>query len=226
MPTVQKIRAYAKRTVCQSNLRQIVLAWQMYFNDYDGRFYQGLNAHYLFGGWMARYEDSNRPLNPYLSLPLIPETEDSAKVFKCTADKSTGVAEYQSSIYVWSGNSYKTNILLVGQTQMGASSKFPDGELKDKINARLDGLRLSKTSRPSELIFVGDHGGALQWLTGYSQQVSWHKKEDHHNMAFLDGHVGFIWVRKGLFITEDYCAIPFKDLYKLTREVQVEIPRE
>jgi hypothetical protein len=42
-------------------------------------------------------------------------------------------------------------------------------------------------------------------------------------MAFLDGHVGFIKIRKGLYVTSEYNVLPFEDLYKLAREVQEEV---
>ena len=80
LPALRKARVLTKRIVCQSNLRQIAAAWQLYLKDSDGLFYQGLNTNHLFGGWRGTgFPVTDRPLNEYLGLdPNVP-TEDGAK---------------------------------------------------------------------------------------------------------------------------------------------------
>jgi hypothetical protein len=43
-------------------------------------------------------------------------------------------------------------------------------------------------------------------------------------VAFLDGHVEFIRIRKGLYVTPEYCVLPFAELYGLALKVQMEEP--
>ncbi|MHC4213257.1 MAG: prepilin-type N-terminal cleavage/methylation domain-containing protein, partial [Planctomycetota bacterium] len=41
LPALNKVRSLTHRIACQSNLKQIAFAWQMYLDDYEGKFYQG-----------------------------------------------------------------------------------------------------------------------------------------------------------------------------------------
>jgi prepilin-type processing-associated H-X9-DG protein len=52
--------------------------------------------------------------------------------------------------------------------------------------------------------------------------AEWHVKPESFNMAFLDGHVAFVRIRKAYYITDDYSVVPFKDLYGLAYQVQGE----
>jgi hypothetical protein len=45
-------------------------------------------------------------------------------------------------------------------------------------------------------------------------------------LAFLDGHVEFLEIYKGLYVTPEYSILPFRNLYKLAREVQEEVEVE
>jgi hypothetical protein len=43
-------------------------------------------------------------------------------------------------------------------------------------------------------------------------------------MAFLDGHVGFLNLRKGIYVADEYTVLPFKELHGLAREIQATLP--
>jgi prepilin-type processing-associated H-X9-DG protein len=95
--------------------------------------------------------------------------------------------------------------------------------MQDRLNAKLkNGVRLDKTSNHSKLLLVGDKGWFNQWLPGVVRGVSWHDEPYHYNMVFMDGHVEFVNIRKGLLVTGDYTVLPFRDLYKLAHSFQVE----
>ncbi|HUT44928.1 MAG TPA: prepilin-type N-terminal cleavage/methylation domain-containing protein [Sedimentisphaerales bacterium] len=91
LPALRKAKTITKRVTCQSNLKQIALAWNMYLDDNDGRFYQGNNVNLDYGGWKGMVDRSHRPLNLYFNLPVdLPddlETENDAKMFCCPADR-------------------------------------------------------------------------------------------------------------------------------------------
>ncbi len=71
----------------------------------------------------------------------------------------------------------------------------------------------------------GDFAWSTQWLPNlYPHGTPWHGRCCHYNMAFLDGHVAFLKIRKGLFVTDEYRVLPFRDLYGLAHQEQVEEP--
>ena len=221
LPALNKARELADRIACKSNLRQITNAWYMYFDDHDGVFYQDINANIIYGGWEGVvFMSEPRPLNKYLSLPEIAESETEAKVYHCPADNG-GLAGMGLSIYSYMGTSYQTNIFLIGQDQVGW---MPSEELKDAINARLKGLMLTQVDNPSRLLLMGDFGWLNQCRPNVPRIGDWHGKAYHHNLAFLDGHIEFLHIRKGLYITPEYTVLPFSDLYDLARDVQEEEP--
>ena len=88
IPGLKKSKQLAARICCQSNLRQIGMAWVVYLGDNKGTFYQAANANHDFGGWrgMAGFA-LIRPLNPYLSLPLEIKTGSDKSVFRCPGDR-------------------------------------------------------------------------------------------------------------------------------------------
>ncbi len=225
LPALRKVRVITKRVVCQSNLRQIATAWHAYLNEYDGDFCQRVNINHEFGGWKG-YSGLglNRPLNSYLGLPLDITTENVAKIFRCPSD-SGGAFSYppQDLAYDIFGNSYNTNTMLIGQTQIPIP-RDPRMQLHIEINRRLKNLNVNKVSNSSRLLLVGDNNWLTEWKYNTPHSKDWHDKPRHYNLAFLDGHVGFIKIRKGLYVTSEYSVLPFEQLYKLAHEVQEEVP--
>ena len=220
MVGVHQARILARRVACRSNLRQLVIAWDLYLHDYDQRFCQGVNINHDFGGWegTGRYALS-RPLNPYLALPREVRTEDAAVLFRCPADAG-GIFNRPAheKAYQHFGNSYQTNILLIGPNQRGV----PKGELAElcrEINKRLPNLRCDAVSEPSLLLLVGDNNWVTQWDPEFPPGNDWHGRRDGYNVAFLDGHVGFLEIRKSVFKASDYRVLPFRELDHLVPDL-------
>lgn len=219
LPALSKAKELARRMVCQSNLKQITQAWHMYLDNHNDAFYQGRNANHIYGGWEGiLYLNEARPLNKYLSLPEIPDSEAEAKIYCCPSDKG-GIAGMGLSFYSFFGTSYQTNVFLIGP---GYIRWMPTDELKDKINARLHNLTVSQVDNPSRLLLIGDFGWLNESLPNDRRLGDWHGKPYHHNLAFLDGHVEFLHIRRGLYVTDKYTVLPFSDLYGLARESQIE----
>jgi len=227
LPALRKVRVITRRVVCQSNLRQIATAWHAYLNENEGDFCQRININHEFGGWKGYGGlGPNRPLNSYVGLPLDIATENTAKLFRCPSD-SGKVFSYDARDLAYNlfGNSYQTNTMLIGPDQMPVP-RDPRMQLHIGINKRLKNLNINKVSKSSLLLLVGDNN----WLNEFKYNVplstdgDWHGKQRHYNMAFLDGHVGFIKIRKGLYVAPKYNVLPFEELYKLAREVQEEVP--
>jgi prepilin-type N-terminal cleavage/methylation domain-containing protein len=224
--SLRAARTLAERVSCQSNLRQIARAWSMYLDGNDGFFYQDVNANLRYGGWQGVVNWSPRVLNPYLGLSAKLEAPDLARIFCCPGDRG-GVpgAPTRQKAYAYLGTSYQTNVFLVGQDQCGAFSEKTQ-ELDAEINARLANLNCCRVSRPSSLLLMGDYGWFNQWrpcptlFEELKQLAEWHGRADSHAMAFLDEHVAFLEIHKGLYLTDEYNVLPFEELYDLAREVQ------
>jgi prepilin-type processing-associated H-X9-DG protein len=199
----------------------------MYLDDNDGFFYRGINHNYDFGGWKGIGTSArHRPLNRYFDLPLEIETENGAEIFKCPSDEGGG--DYGPTAYLRFGNSYQANIMLVGPDQLpaGAYVSEPWKTINQEINKHLKGLNRASILEPAHLLLVGDRNWLAQWdplIPSGPFGKSWHGKLDYHNLAFFDGHVDLVKIRKGLYITPEYRVQPFKKLDGLVGQLQEEI---
>lgn len=225
LPALRRARVITRRLVCQSHLRQIALAWHVYLDNNDDRFYQLLNVNHYFGGWEGDggWDPNQRPLNRYVGLPGELGTEDSAKVFCCPADK--GGVDCDPKAYLRFGNSYQTNLMLIGPKKLETGSFLPEPIriLNAAINTRFEGLRRSSVSNHSLLLLVGDNNWVTEWdpiLPPFYRGKVWHSDPNRYNLAFLDGHVEFLKISRGIFINDEYSVVPFKDLYGLAHDAE------
>jgi prepilin-type N-terminal cleavage/methylation domain-containing protein len=236
VPGLRMARAVSKKMACQSNLRQLAVAWNMYLEHYNGYFYQGVNANAKYGGWKGMIGLSPRPLNRFASLAETIGDDKSAKIFCCPADKGgvPGPAPREKA-YRYLGTSYQTNLFLIGPggcVPMGTKTK----ELELEICNRLEKLNINKvTASSAHLVLIGDQGWVYQWKlmtpaakltweTQYKPYAEWHVKPDSYNLAFMDGHTAFVKIRRACYVTDDYSVLPFKDLYSMAYQVQGEEP--
>ncbi len=239
LPALRKAGVLTKRIACQSNLKQIAVAWNMYLEDNDGLFYQAGNGNVLYGGWTGCQSPSPRPLNNYFNMPLVigeqaniltVEENNEAKVFYCPADRG-GVAPYApvTKAYNLLGTSYQTNNMLIGPDQMlVGNDKFTP--LHIEVNKRLKKMELRRVNHPYyRLLLIGDNGWYNQikapphpFVPGIDlkKQAEWHDRVDCHNMAFLDCHIKFLNVRKGFYVTDEYSMVPFDELIDMARDIQ------
>lgn len=226
LPGLRMARAACKKMICQSNLKQLACGWQLYFDSYNGYFYQGINANYQYGGWIGLVNLFPRPLNKFVGLPDTVDNEDSSKIFNCPADKG-GVpgSMYTERVYHYRGTSYQTNLVMIGQNQISGFYK----PLNDEINKRITHLRINQiTTNYANLALMGDQGWWFQflptapanWDQKYKSYAEWHTKPKYYNLVFMDCHTAFVEIRRGYYVTDDYSVIPFKDLYGLAAEGQ------
>jgi prepilin-type N-terminal cleavage/methylation domain-containing protein len=230
LPCVQRVRTLAQRLACQGNLRQIALAWNTYLDDHEGRFFQGTNANLIYGGWQGQFmqgqDPAARPLNAYLGLPPVVLAEGDAKVYSCPADRG-GFPGYavRTKVYRHVGTSYQTNILLIGQDQVLVLNDSYQ-TLHEAINARLRHLTVYRVTHPARLLLMGDSGWVNQWKPlslprqDWKELAEWHQRADCHNVAYLDSHVDFHTIEKGIYVGDHYTVLPFEELYGLARDAQ------
>lgn len=229
LPSLNAARQVAKRAACGSNLRAIAIGWSLYLDDHQGRFYQGERANQDYGGWRGIEGWYPRVLNHCVGLPGDIPDEKSAGVFHCPADRGGVLGRFflQKAVHVL-GTSYQTNIFLIGQD---ACDKFSDKSepLDAHISEMLPNQNLRKVASPSRLLLIGDYGWIRQWkpiecTPEEKEQVEWHGKPECYNMAFLDGHVRFMRIQKGCYLTGDYAVLPFSELYGLAGELGLVCP--
>ncbi|MBL7153460.1 MAG: type II secretion system protein [Phycisphaerae bacterium] len=229
LPALGLAKDMAKGVACRSNLRNLATAWRLYLDDNEGRFYQGFRANADYGGWKGLKDWSPRPLNQYVGTGLKPtlDTPNSAKVFCCPSDRGGIPGVYWAEqVFHGYGTSYQTNIFLIGQNSCGTFSAGT-ADLDKEIAKRLSSVHRDQgLINPARLLLMGDFGWINQWMPTphpyeeLKEMAEWHNKANHHNMAFLDGHVDFLDIQKGYYVTDEYCVLPFKDLYNLALDVQ------
>jgi prepilin-type N-terminal cleavage/methylation domain-containing protein/prepilin-type processing-associated H-X9-DG protein len=226
LPALSAARRAAKRSVCQANLRQITHAWHLYLEDQEGRFYQGVNCNITYGGWRGTdppYSEAHRPLNHYVAGDLNdqPDSPTQTQVFRCPGDDG-GEGQPGTPFYTSYGTSYQTNRMLIGQSRISGLYGEP---LTSEVNTRLVHLNLSHVSNPSRLLLIGDFGWNTDWDPGIDADTrdgDCHSRRCWHNLAYLDGHVAFLRIHKGLIVTDEYSILPFQELYGMARAAQKE----
>lgn len=232
LAAVGRVRALARRASCGSNLGQIAKAWLMYLDDHDGRFYKGRyegdpHASHNYGGWRGD-EDSigwPRPLNRSVGLTNADNiTKQDAKVFLCPADRG-GISDSPfEKAYNLNGTSYQTNRFLIGPSDYSGCGI----ESEDFVRVAkqfVESTNLIDVDVPhQEVLLIGDEWWYNQWHPSYItrrwrrlQDIGeWHGKKEHYMIAFLDGHVSFVWIRKGWYrVPGQYSMLPCKKLCTL-----------
>jgi hypothetical protein len=152
--------------------------------------------------------------------------KNDAKIYFCPSDRG-GAALYmpfEKAYNLW-GTSYQTNSMLIGADQMLlGNDKFVP--LHIEVNKRLKNLTLSRVNHHSRLLLIGDNGWYNQIKApphpdvDIKELAEWHGRVDCHNMAFLDTHVKFLKIRKGIYVADEYSMVPFEGLLRMAREIQ------
>jgi prepilin-type N-terminal cleavage/methylation domain-containing protein len=87
LPSLQKVKSYARRLTCQNNLKHIALGWDLYLNENDERFYQAGNINHDFGGWKGTGPyAAQRPLNPSRA------PRRNSRAFRCPRIRTTSTS--------------------------------------------------------------------------------------------------------------------------------------
>lgn len=189
LPSLNNTRIMAKRTVCLSNLKQVGLAWGMYWNDNgdflpNGLFWSwgGFDSHSIYG--MNGPPVENRAISGL-----------SDGIFKCPSDNEGGLVpgiKNGASGHVW--YDYGTSYAQWGRGPTGSWD--------------WTGFYVSKLTQPSKDCLVGDATvyGKYFWGNG---EATWHSLSGYKNsMLFLDLHGAFISVPGPYSEGFDYNPIP------------------
>lgn len=218
VPSLRKARDQTKRLVCQSNLHQLMIAWNSYLEEHKGNFfYRSVNANVNYGGKQGSSAmcTGPKPLNKHVKLPEV--TSSGADIYCCPSD--TGSDMERPTLFDYNGSSYGTNLLVVGNLSIHPLD--PCRPVLQTAKNRQLPMKLQKINvNLSKLVFMADWGWLATWHYSSNRRIEWHGRAESHNLAFLDGHVSFSRLHKCMHVSSDYTIIPFADLQATAIEKQ------
>lgn len=193
MPVLSKARESARKSVCQTNLRQIGVAFNLYTSDHDG-FYPCNGDPNL---WMGRnwrvVIQPYLPGSPMQSLPpgySQPLTVQHSDVLLCPSD--------ERAVQVWERTSYAYSAAFFhSPSQINALEPV----LKGSSCAAWSGIVSALRNLPpiaqneAQVAFPSQKGLSAEWLSNHEKFAgdcgfwSW---DGSANYLFADGHVKFL----------------------------------
>jgi len=180
MPALERAREQAKRIVCLNNLRQLMLAWNFYVDDNDGKIVRGDAEEYNYPNRPWHKDEVAWVLKDWPRLTL---TDD----VMIQAIKAGALFPYAKNIDL-----YKCPIATAGEWRTYA--------VVDSMNAAPNdgGKMLKHTSEinnpHNRAVFVDDSGatGMGAWSIEYQQRAWWDEPPNRHGdgatWGFVDGH--------------------------------------
>jgi prepilin-type N-terminal cleavage/methylation domain-containing protein/prepilin-type processing-associated H-X9-DG protein len=180
-PVFGRARENARRSSCQSNLKQIGIAILQYTQDYDERIPNGQSLNVQLGSLTAE-----RPWH-VLVQPYIKSTQ----VFKCPSNTSTA-ALARTEIVAGGPGTYPRSYICNGTGTVVATNLANFGgsrPMNRQQRANEVGVSLARIQSPSELILVGEHpdrGDPDFWDLA---QIQFQSHLGMTNFLFADGHV-------------------------------------
>lgn len=171
----------ARRSQCQSNLRQIGQAFESYTSDYNGC-YPNLNSKCL---WMGRYW--RWPMRRYLSYrasynPDDPGAEKQTThawntILRCPADPIPGIV-YDGTSYAYSAAFY------LDPDEINSITSY--AQLYDSSTLSYATIKTNAVRFPTKKALIAD------WLTHTDDQSTWWSWSGSRNYLFADGHVVYM----------------------------------
>lgn len=179
-PVFGRARENARRSSCQSNLKQIGLGIIQYIQDYDERLpgatdgNGGVNQR---GGWTyytafgrpARFDPAQGSIYPYIK---------SSQIFVCPSDAAGSTA----------GNSYAINACVAAKdTTADAGFRFKPGLSSAAFEESAQWMLLSEEGNNSAPDITDDGYISIAAPNVYAK-----RHFDGSNLLFLDGHVKYL----------------------------------
>jgi prepilin-type N-terminal cleavage/methylation domain-containing protein/prepilin-type processing-associated H-X9-DG protein len=197
MPALASAKGKALRVQCLSNLKQQVVANNLYWNDNANKFFSNptnvMNAVWAYANYGGKqgteYPGQLRVMNQYMSVSINvgTNTGGAALAFRCPADNGTlpggSWPQRKPTIFDCFGSSYVYN----------SDANNNDG------NLGLVGKRTEHVKNPARCFLVEDNTAAVWFGNDNPFEVSyWHDKKrlGYAGAAFVDGHVAYVGVTR------------------------------
>ncbi|MCW5551931.1 MAG: hypothetical protein KIS67_07155 [Verrucomicrobiae bacterium] len=199
IPALARSQPHSRTTLCQHNLRQLAVAWQMYAEDYHGRIVSNVHGGYIpapteLAGWVTGWLDwSTSSQNTNVSFliearysALASYLHRSSNLFKCPADQYLSPAQMARG---WHQRvrSYSANIY-IGE---GNASTVPTSPIYKQIRKTSEFLYPSPAQ---SWVYLEEHPDSINDPAFFSpDQTTWIDwPATYHNgaagLAFADGH--------------------------------------
>ncbi|MEN6549206.1 MAG: DUF1559 domain-containing protein [Armatimonadia bacterium] len=174
-PVFAKAREKARQSSCQSNLKQIGIAWVMYIQDYDEV-------------CPPLYTSTPGISSNYFHMPeLLYPYQKNAQIWRCPSESSAGQA-FDYGIF----NNYGYNqSRFVGKTNFD-SGTISLAQLEDPVGTLIfiDDVDLyAGPYNPAVAAGYNPAQGVLNSPTDTTGTRAWNRHNDMYNIAFADGHV-------------------------------------
>lgn len=178
-PVFQRVRENARRSRCQSNLKELGLAVMQYVQDYDEHLPQGGEDGPTAvppegDGWAVI-------IQPYLK---------STQILQCPCDPRK-----QNAANPYGSTSYFTDYYI------NSNLDNPDPITTDPV-----GIALSRIRFASSTVLFGDglgnyprYGGSSELMNDPTSNVTFPRHLEGNNYAFCDGHVK--WFKMGVILS-------------------------
>lgn len=189
IPVVSSAREQSRRSVCQSNLRQLAMAGILYVNDHEGFFPERgqISNPWTTGGNPRTIDPRTMPFNDYV--------DHDYDIFKCPSDRASyrhpdAPRWAEIPVYQSLGTSYFYNSYVTTRSAVNAGT--------DRSGLAL--LNFEQILNPSRMVFFSDQDARVKEHAGgnwESLALWWHVDRGSKlkaNMSFVDGSVRFVTI--------------------------------
>jgi len=197
VPVIGKARSASKRTVCQSNLKQIDLAMRVYIQNNDETYpcaEDPISITPFYWLWMGR--GFCKYIKPYIGSHI---DANNPSVLLCPEDK-VAPTNWESTSYSYSMAFYHSPAQIDDMNSIADTYSFPVDSVPQ---------RMTSVAHPAKKIIIGE------WLSNHLRlddtDSGWWCWEGRRNFLFADGHVSFI---KAEDILKANCGYPNPNLTK------------
>lgn len=201
-PVFGRARENARRSTCQSNLKQIGLGILQYSQDYDERFPSAYSYEYSATRWPTTYgrpvpNSWDRAIMPYMGVKVNNHASDyssNATIFRCPSD----TAPLSATMISYYGSGAKPRSYSMTDSNYG-NDGFVGPSKDDGYGLYAQGRHIGVFADPSGTLMVTENtnGQNIYGSFNGASCVGWALSRSMHfegglNYLFVDGHVKWL----------------------------------